>query len=71
MKNRIINLSAVLFLAVIAAGCSSAPSRFYTLNSTATVDGAANGNVAVIVGPVSIPAEVDRPQFTEIGRAHV
>jgi uncharacterized lipoprotein YmbA len=64
MKNRIINLSAVLFLAVIAAGCSSAPSRFYTLNSTATVDGAANSNVAVIVGPVSIPAEVDRPQFT-------
>ena len=64
MKNHIINLSAVLFLAVIAAGCSSAPSRFYTLNSTATVDGAANSNVAVIVGPVSIPAEVDRPQFT-------
>jgi uncharacterized lipoprotein YmbA len=64
MKNRIINLSAVLFLAVIAAGCSSAPSRFYTLNSTATVDGEVNSNVAVTVGPVSIPAEVDRPQFT-------
>jgi len=64
MKNRIINLSAVLFLAVIAAGCSSAPSRFYTLNSTATGDGAANTSYAIVVGPVSIPAEVDRPQFT-------
>jgi uncharacterized lipoprotein YmbA len=64
MKNRMKNSSIVLFLAVVAAGCTSAPSRFYTLNSTATGDGATNGNVAVIVGPVSIPAEVDRPQFT-------
>ena len=64
MKNRMKNFIVVLFLAVVAAGCSSAPSRFYTLNSTATGDGATNSNVAVIVGPVSIPGEVDRPQFT-------
>jgi uncharacterized lipoprotein YmbA len=64
MKNRMKNLSVALFLAAFAAGCTSAPSRFYTLNSTATGDGAANSNVAVIVGPVSIPAQVDRPQFT-------
>ena len=64
MKNRINNFIVVLILAVVAAGCSSAPSRFYTLNSTATGDGTATNNVAVIVGPVSIPAEVDRPQFT-------
>ena len=64
MKNRINNFIVVLFLVTVAAGCSSAPSRFYTLNSTATGGGTANSNVAVIVGPVSIPAEVDRPQFT-------
>jgi uncharacterized lipoprotein YmbA len=64
MENRMKNFIVVLFLAVVAAGCTSAPSRFYTLNSTATGIGATNSNVAVIVGPVSIPAEVDRPQFT-------
>jgi uncharacterized lipoprotein YmbA len=51
-------------IAATAAGCASAPSRFYTLNSTATADGAPPVNCAVVVGPVSIPAAVDRPQFT-------
>jgi uncharacterized lipoprotein YmbA len=64
MKNRIKHFTVVIFVALVAAGCTSAPSRFYTLNSTATGDGATNSNIAVIVGPVSIPAEVDRPQFT-------
>jgi uncharacterized protein len=64
MKNRMNNFIVVLFLALVVAGCSSAPSRFYTLNSMATSDGATNNNLAVIVGPVSVPAEVDRPQFT-------
>jgi uncharacterized protein len=64
MKNRMNNFIVVLLFALVVAGCSSAPSRFYTLNSTATDDGAASSNVAVIVGPVSVPAEVDRPQFT-------
>jgi uncharacterized protein len=63
MKNRMKNLCVVLFLAVVVAGCSSAPSRFYTLNSTATGDGKSSSTVAVLVGPVSIPGEVDRPQF--------
>jgi len=47
-----------------AAGCASAPSHFYTLNSTAKSDGAPAADVAVIVGPVLMPASVDRPQFT-------
>jgi uncharacterized protein len=64
MKNCMKNFIVVLFLAVVATGCSSAPSRFYTLNSTATGDGTASSTLAVLVGPVSIPAEVDRPQFT-------
>jgi uncharacterized protein len=64
MKNRIKHFTVVIFVALVVAGCTSAPSRFYTLNSTATGDGATNNNLAVIVGPVSVPAEVDRPQFT-------
>lgn len=64
MKNHISNLVAIMFVAVFASGCASAPSKFYTLNSTAKCDGAPVANFAVVVGPVSIPAEVDRPQFT-------
>ena len=51
-------------VAVITAGCASAPSKFYTLNSAAVGDGKTEANYAVAVGPVAIPAEVDRPQFT-------
>lgn len=64
MKNRLQPFIAIAFVALIAAGCASVPSRFYTLNSPAIGDGATNGNYAVIIGPVSIPAEVNRPQFT-------
>jgi uncharacterized lipoprotein YmbA len=64
MKKHINQLVAIAFVAVFAAGCASAPSKFYTLNSTAKGDGASGANYGVIVGPVSIPAEVDRPQFT-------
>ena len=56
----------LLLLTIVAAsvaGCSSAPSRFYTLNSTATEGGASAASYGVVVGPVSIPAVVDRPQF--------
>lgn len=54
----------LLMVAMAVADCASAPSRFYTLNSTATAVGAPAADYAVAVGPVSIPAEVDRPQFT-------
>ena len=58
------NLIALACLAVIAAGCASSPSRFYTLSATAKGDGSAAADCAVVVGPVSVPAQVDRPQFT-------
>jgi hypothetical protein len=55
-------LAALLLLA--ATGClGSKPSRFYTLDSTASSDGAAPARVAVLVSPVTIPASVDRPQL--------
>jgi uncharacterized protein len=61
--NSITPLFLIACVVAAAAGCASAPSRFYTLNSTATGDGVAPANFAVVVGPVSIPALVDRPQF--------
>jgi uncharacterized protein len=64
MKNFIAHLISIAFVAMIAAGCASKPSRFYTLNSTATSASAPAAEYAVLVGPVSVPAEVDRPQFT-------
>jgi uncharacterized lipoprotein YmbA len=64
MIKQIIHLiSSALFIATLA-GCASAPSRFYTLNSTATANNVSPASYAVAVGPVSIPASVDHPQFT-------
>jgi hypothetical protein len=64
MAGRITHLLSIAFVVAAAAGCSaSAPSRFYTLDSTATADGAPAAGYAIIVGPISIPAAVDRLQF--------
>ena len=52
---------AVLVLAV--AGCASTPSRFYALQSIASSSDGAIVRDAVIVGPISIPASVDRPEL--------
>jgi uncharacterized protein len=54
-------LPAVLLAAV---GCgTSAPARFYTLDATATPSGGPALAASVLVGPVTIPSSVDRPQF--------
>lgn len=63
MKKHIPHLIAIAFLALAAAGCKSAPAHFYTLNATAKGDDTAAAPYAVAVGPVAIPATVDRPQF--------
>jgi uncharacterized lipoprotein YmbA len=62
MTDRIPRLLSIAMLAA-AAGCSTAPSRFYTLDSTVTPSGAPVASYTVMVGPVSIPPAVDRPQF--------
>src|SRR5204863_7145723 len=46
----------------LATGCASPPSRFYTLSSTPATATPAPGP-AILVGPVSIPAVVDRPEI--------
>ena len=76
MNNTLMKSIQQLFLlgcaAAVLTGCSSAPSRFYTLNATAQGDGKSEAHYAVLVGPVSIPAEVDRPQFTvQVAPNHV
>ena len=64
MAARIARVIAIALLAVAAASCSTtATSRFYTLESSATADGASSAPGSVMVGPVTIPAAVDRPEF--------
>ena len=53
----------LLFVLVVAgAGCASPRSNFYTLNSAAKPVGT-RAEYSVSVGPVSVPAAVDRPQI--------
>lgn len=63
MAGRIAHLLLMACVAAAAAGCASAPARFYTLASTATADGPPAAHYGVIVGPVSVPASVDRSEF--------
>jgi uncharacterized protein len=65
MASRLAHLMlSIAFIAAVASGCgTTAPSRFYTLDATAVADSATPVDVAVMVGPVSIPAAVDRPEF--------
>jgi len=55
-------LATVSMLAALAAGCASSPAHFYTLSATAAPS-AASSKLAIAVGPVSIPATLDRPQI--------
>jgi len=49
---------------MLASACTTtASARFYTLDSTAAGDGAAPLRRAVVVGPVTVPPAVDRPQI--------
>ncbi|MGD0116882.1 MAG: PqiC family protein [Candidatus Binatus sp.] len=63
MARRIAQFISIALVAMAAAGCSTAPSRFYSLSSTATADGTPATAVSVLVGPVTIPAAVDQPEF--------
>jgi uncharacterized protein len=63
MTGRIAKLISIAFIVVAATGCSTSPSRFYSLASTATADGTPATSATVMVGPVTIPASVDQPEF--------
>ncbi len=48
---------------LLASGCASTPpSHFYTLSAPAASAGTSS-TISISVGPVSVPAEVDRPQI--------
>jgi uncharacterized lipoprotein YmbA len=62
MASRVAYLISIAFI-VTATGCSTAPAHFYSLDSTATADNAPAANASVMVGPVTVPASVDQPEF--------
>lgn len=60
-------------LGILSTGCASTPSHFYTLSATPGVASPPT-DLSVIVGPVSIPAVVDRPQIvvsTSLNQVHM
>jgi uncharacterized protein len=59
---RLILIARVFVLVMLGAGCASPASRFYTLSAGAA-PAATPSNLSVVVGPVSVPAVVDRPQI--------
>ena len=60
--HRLVTLAAIFTLTAVVAGCASPPSRFYSL-SAAPEPTAPSSNLSIAVGPVSVPAVVDRPQI--------
>jgi uncharacterized lipoprotein YmbA len=60
--HRFITIVAVCLLVALAIACASPASRFYTLSAGAA-PAATPSNLSVAVGPVSVPAVVDRPQI--------
>jgi uncharacterized lipoprotein YmbA len=64
MISRSVRLLGIIFLPAFLAGCgTTAPSHFYSLESTSAANGATSAHCAVVVGEVVIPAAVDRPEF--------
>ena len=61
MTHRLAALT-VLTCVVLGASCRSPQSHFYTLNATAAPTTIAS-SLSIAVGPVSVPAVVDRPEI--------
>jgi uncharacterized lipoprotein YmbA len=63
MIDRLAVLAMLCALAALTAGCASTPpSHFYTLSATAP-PATATSSLVVVVGPVSVPDVIDRPQI--------
>jgi hypothetical protein len=62
MHHLVIIATVLTFTAVVAACGSTPASRFYTLSATSG-PAAQSSNLSITVGPVSVPAVVDRPQI--------
>ena len=56
--------AVLVFAAAIAAGCGASPkTSYYTLDAGGTPAAAHPSGVSVVVGPVTLPETVDRPQL--------
>jgi uncharacterized lipoprotein YmbA len=63
MMRRAALMVAIACVAALTSGCaSSPPARFYTIDATAP-PAAAPSTLSVAVGPVTVPAVVDRPEI--------
>jgi uncharacterized lipoprotein YmbA len=63
LMHRLGTIVAVLTLITFVAGCTATPaSRFYTLSATSG-PAAPSSNLSIAVGPVTVPAVIDRPQI--------
>ena len=60
--HRLVIIASFFTLTAVVAGCASTPSRFYSLSAAAEPT-APSSNLSIAVGPVSVPAVVDRPQI--------
>ncbi len=64
MRKRLVNILISCVFAASVAGCAtSSPSRFYKLSPMPVPADMPQANYSVTVGPVSVPAVVDRPQI--------
>jgi uncharacterized lipoprotein YmbA len=64
MMKRLANIIIYCTFAALIGGCaSSSPTRFYTLSTAGEPAAAPPASYSVSVGPVSVPAVVDRPQI--------
>jgi uncharacterized protein len=62
MMRRLAASALACLLAVLAAGCSSPPAKFYTLSAAAT-PASTSSKLSIVVGPVAVPPVIDRPQI--------
>jgi len=64
MTRRLVAIAIPCVVVVLAVGCGSSPnSRFYTLSATPAPAPGTSSDVSVAVGPVTVPAIIDRPQI--------
>lgn len=63
MTRRIQILAVAAAVSALAAGCATAPAKLYTLRGSAVASGAPPLSRAVLVGPVTLPGTVDRPEL--------
>jgi uncharacterized protein len=63
MRRHRAGITILCALGALIAGCVSSPeSRFFTLSATMN-HAVTSSDLSVVVGPVSVPAAVDRPQI--------